>query len=126
MVGGPIGPRSWSGFQPLRLSSRLIVAGERRNTRAISRVLLFSCFIAKIAPRSSAPRCSYFCPMQHILNEVLHLTLETARQKKAAHTASPCSYPRALNVPTLHTAVPWLVLVANASNERLTRFECPY
>src|SRR6201987_3720901 len=78
MVGRPIGPRSWSGFQPLRLSSRLIVAGERRNTRAISRVLLFSCFIAKIAPRSSAPRCSYFCPMQHILNDVLHLVLETA------------------------------------------------
>ena len=30
------------------------------------------------------------------------------------------------NVPTLHTAVPWLVLVACALNERLTRFEYPY
>src|SRR5690349_4135897 len=30
--------------------------------------------------------------------------------------------PRAPNGPTLHTPVPWLVLVANASNQRLTRF----
>ncbi|SEI77833.1 hypothetical protein SAMN05192539_100477 [Paraburkholderia diazotrophica] len=31
-------------------------------------------------------------------------------------------YPRALNVPEFHTAVCWLVFVANALLERLTRF----
>ena len=34
--------------------------------------------------------------------------------------------PRAPNVPTLHTSVPWLVPVANASNRCLTRFKYPY
>src|SRR5689334_1536016 len=34
--------------------------------------------------------------------------------------------PRAPNVPTLHTRVPRLLLVANASNQRLTRFDYPY
>src|SRR5690349_14966284 len=35
-------------------------------------------------------------------------------------------YPRAPNVPTLHTPVPRLILVANASNRCLTRFKYPY
>src|SRR5689334_24395036 len=35
-------------------------------------------------------------------------------------------YPRAPNVPTLHTTVPRLVPVANASNKRLTHFTHPY
>ncbi len=34
--------------------------------------------------------------------------------------------PRAPNVPTLHTATPRLLPVANASNERLTRFKYPH
>ncbi|MFM0024641.1 hypothetical protein, partial [Paraburkholderia azotifigens] len=49
-----------------------------------------------------------------------------SRQKKAAHTASLCVYPRAPNVPIRHTAVPWPVLVANGSNNRITRFRHPY
>ncbi|MEX3977269.1 hypothetical protein, partial [Paraburkholderia caribensis] len=35
-------------------------------------------------------------------------------------------YPRAPNVPTLHTATPLFVCVANALNERLTHFKHPY
>ena len=57
---------------------------------------------------------------------MLRFTFETARQKKAANTASPCVYPRAPNVPILHTATSLFVCVANALNERLTRFEYPY
>src|SRR5689334_24753378 len=34
--------------------------------------------------------------------------------------------PRAPNVPTLHTATPLSVCVANALNERLTHFKHPY
>jgi len=34
--------------------------------------------------------------------------------------------PRAPNVPTLHTPVLWLLPVANASYQRLTRFNYPY
>src|SRR5689334_2731725 len=63
------------------------------------------------------------CAGRHLL---FFAAAKKSRQKKAAHTANPCSYPRAPNVPTLHTAVPWLVLVASALNERLTRFEYPY
>src|SRR6266704_2183068 len=63
------------------------------------------------------------CAGRHLL---FFAAAKKSRQKKAANTASPCSCPRALNVPTLHTAVPWLVLVANASNECLTRFEYAY
>src|SRR6266704_561001 len=63
------------------------------------------------------------CAGRHLL---FFAAAKKSRQKKAANTASPCSYPRALNVPMLHKAVPWLVLVANASNECLTRFEYAY
>ena len=63
------------------------------------------------------------CPGRHLL---FFAAAKKSRQKKAANTASPCSYPRAPNVPTLHTVVPWLVLVANASNERLTHFKRRY
>ena len=59
------------------------------------------------------------CAGRHLL---FFAAAKKSRQKKAAHTASPCSYPRAPNVPTLHMTVPWSVLVANASNKRLTRF----
>jgi hypothetical protein len=48
------------------------------------------------------------------------LALETARQKKAANTASPCLYPRALDVPTLHMATRQFLLVAHALLDRLT------
>src|ERR1700753_659647 len=48
------------------------------------------------------------CAGRHLL---FFAAAKKSRQKKAAHTASPCSYPRALNVPTLHTAVLWSVLV---------------
>src|SRR5689334_13921611 len=63
------------------------------------------------------------CAGRHLL---FFAAAKKSRQKKAAHTASPCSHPRAPNVPILHTAMPSLMLVANASNERLTRFEYPY
>jgi hypothetical protein len=63
------------------------------------------------------------CAGRHLL---FFAAAKKSRQKKAAHTASACSYPRAPNVPKLHTAVPWSVLVASALNERLTRFEYPY
>jgi hypothetical protein len=35
-------------------------------------------------------------------------------KRKRAHTASPCHYPRALHVPTLHTATRQSMRVANA------------
>ncbi|MEX3977264.1 hypothetical protein, partial [Paraburkholderia caribensis] len=35
-------------------------------------------------------------------------------------------YPRAPNVPTLHTATPLFVCVASALNQRLTHFKHPY
>ena len=62
------------------------------------------------------------CAGRHLL---FFAAAKKSRQKKAAHTASTCSYPRAPNVPALHTAVPWLVFVANASNERFTHFKYP-
>ncbi|WP_436972197.1 hypothetical protein, partial [Paraburkholderia caribensis] len=49
-----------------------------------------------------------------------------SRQKKAANTASACSYPRAPNVPTLHAAVLLFACVANALNKRLTLFKYSY
>jgi hypothetical protein len=71
------------------------------------------------------PSCFKRCPCagRHLL---FFAAAKKSRQKKAANTASPCFYPRAPNVPTLHATVPWLVLVANASNERFTRFEYAY
>jgi hypothetical protein len=63
------------------------------------------------------------CAGRHLL---FFAAAKKSRQKKAAHTASPASYPRAPNVPTLHTATPLFACVANASNQRLTRFEYPY
>src|SRR5690349_19398583 len=63
------------------------------------------------------------CAGRHLL---FFAAAKKSRQKKAAHTASPFSYPRAPSVPILHTPVPSSVLVARASNERLTRFEHPY
>ena len=38
-----------------------------------------------------------------------------SKQRKRAHTASTCSYPRAPNVPTLHSATFCYRFVANAS-----------
>src|SRR5689334_13196089 len=60
------------------------------------------------------------CAGRHLL---FFAAAKKSRQKKAAHTASPCVYPRAPNVPILHTATSLFVCVANALNERLTRFE---
>src|SRR6185369_2293778 len=66
-------------------------------------------------------------PWQHLIRAgVLRFKLENSRQKKAAHTASTCSYPRALNVPTFHTAASLFARVANASNNRITRFRHSY
>ena len=65
-------------------------------------------------------RCLCTC-VNHVSS--LYTAAKKSRQKKAAHTASPCSYPRALNVPTLHTAAHWFAFVANAFNARLTRFK---
>ena len=63
------------------------------------------------------------CAGRHLL---FFAAAKKSRQKKAAHTASTCSYPRAPNVPTLHTAVPLFACVANALNERLTHFKHPH
>jgi len=63
------------------------------------------------------------CAGRHLL---FFAAAKKSRQKKAANTACTCAYPRAPNVPTLHTAVPWLVLVANASNNGITRFRHSY
>ena len=63
------------------------------------------------------------CAGQHLL---FFAAAKKSRQKKAANTASQCCYPRAPNVPDLHTAVSLFACVANASNERLTRLEYPY
>ena len=68
-------------------------------------------------------RCLCTC-VNHVSS--LYTAAKKSRQKKAANTASPSSYPRAPNVPTLHTATPLFSCVANASNRRLTRFEYPY
>ena len=45
-----------------------------------------------------------------------------SKQRKRAHTASPCWCPRALNVPAFHTATFRLFFVAGASNRRLIHF----
>src|SRR6266702_2679582 len=75
------------------------------------------------------PRCDVCCSSVAPVRGGTYFSLPPQRKvgkRKRLTPPGPCSYPRALNVPTLHTAVPWLVLVANASNERLTRFEYPY
>ena len=59
------------------------------------------------------------CAGRHLL---FFAAAKKSRQKKAAHTASPCVYPRAPIVPTLHTATFLFACVANASNKRLTHF----
>jgi hypothetical protein len=46
------------------------------------------------------------------------------RKRLTPPTLGVC--PRALNVPTLHTAAQLFAFAANALNERLTRFEYPY
>jgi hypothetical protein len=46
-------------------------------------------------------------------------------KRKPLHTASACFCPRAPNGPALHPAAHWFVLVANASNGRLTHFNHP-
>ena len=63
------------------------------------------------------------CAGRHLL---FFAAAKKSRQKKAAHTASPCSYPRAPNVPTLHTATPLFACVANALNRCLIRFTHPH
>ena len=62
------------------------------------------------------------CAGRHLL---FFAAAKKSRQKKAAHTASPSSYPRAPNVPILHTAITSFVFVASALAERLTRFTHP-
>jgi hypothetical protein len=49
-----------------------------------------------------------------------------SKQRKRAHTASPCDYPRAPSVPTLHTVTRYLAFVANASDGCVTLFKHPY
>ena len=54
-----------------------------------------------------------------------------SKQRKRAHPASPCSYPRAPNVPILHAATPYMSSAASAISEPLTRFThlyvgCPW
>ncbi|BCF91221.1 hypothetical protein PPGU16_42880 [Paraburkholderia largidicola] len=70
------------------------------------------------------PSCFKRCPCagRHLL---FFAAAKKSRQKKAANTASPCSCPRAPNVPILHAAVHLFAFVANALNVRLTRFEYP-
>ena len=46
-----------------------------------------------------------------------------SKLRKRAHTASPNFYPRALNVPILHSATLQFLFVAGALNTRLTRFK---
>gem|GEM_PF-1772723 len=103
--GWPQGPRVWFsvlGFCLRRWGGLLVFS--------LASAFCYWCFT----------RCP--CAGRHLL---FFAAAKKSRQKKAAHTASPCSYPRAPNVPTPHTAAPWLVLVANASNRRLTRFRHP-
>jgi len=45
-----------------------------------------------------------------------------SKQRKRAHTASACFYPRAPDVPVFRTATFYFVFVASALNKRLTRF----
>jgi hypothetical protein len=85
-------------------------------------LVLFACVCAGIRDLLSGFRRRP-CAGRHLL---FFAAAKKSRQKKAAHTASPCSYPRAPNIPILHTATSWLVPVANASNECLTRFKHPY
>jgi len=49
-----------------------------------------------------------------------------SKERKRAHTASACFYPRALNVPVLHAATLSRTLVANASNGCITHFKHPF
>ena len=62
------------------------------------------------------------CAGRHLL---FFAAAKKSRQKKAAHTASPCSYPRAPNVPILHTVMRGPACVANALSVHLTRFMYP-
>ena len=43
-----------------------------------------------------------------------------SKQRKRTHTASPCSYPRAPDVPALHAATLLSSIVASAFDKRLT------
>ena len=83
---------------------------------------LFACVFAGIrALLACFRRCP--CAGRHLL---FFAAAKKSRQKKAAHTASPCVYPRAPNVPTLHTATYLFASVASASNRCLTRFNHPH
>jgi len=57
------------------------------------------------------------CAGRHLL---FFAAANKSRQKKAAHTASPCCYPRALNVPVFHSATCQLFFVASALIKRVT------
>ena len=73
----------------------------------------------RVAP-SRRGRCP--CAGRHLL---FFAAAKKSRQKKAAHTASPCVCLRALNGPVLSAASPFSMHAANASNERITCFTHP-
>jgi hypothetical protein len=74
-----------------------------------------------IAGIRAAPMRRGRCPCagRHLL---FFAAAKKSRQKKAAHTASPCFCPRAPNVPTLQTALFRSSPVANALRKCLTHF----
>ena len=63
------------------------------------------------------------CAGRHLL---FFAAAKKSRQKKAAHPASPCSYPRAPSVPLVHPASLYLAAVASALSGRLTCSVLPY
>ena len=80
------------------------------------------CFFAGIRNALSLfMRCP--CAGRHLL---FFSAAKKSRQKKAAHTASACVNPRALNVPALHTAARSLMFVAATLDHRPTRLTLPH
>ena len=111
----------WGGFGFALAAAVCVCAGIRRAVFA-AQAVWFACVCAGIRVLLACfTRCP--CAGRHLL---FFAAAKKSRQKKAANTASPSSYPRAPNGPVLHTAAPLFACVANASNKRLTRFEYPY
>src|SRR5689334_1281036 len=101
----------------LKLCLELVQTPHQINDKC---VLLLRCQLLDVGHLRHAPHYAHPGSSLQALNS--YAAAKKSRQKKAAHTASPCSCPRAPNGPTLHAPAYLFASVANALNERLTRF----
>jgi hypothetical protein len=106
--------RRWVGLLGFAVASGLVLLLLRWHPRFASVLASASCLRASsVAPVRGG---TYFSlPPQRKVGK---------RKRLTPPTLGVC--PRALNVPTLHTAAQLFAFAANALNERLTRFEYPY